>query len=240
MTHPLVTSGRTTVDLAHLLAEINYNRNTGKVRRNITKARLLTAQEMSDVIVEAEDRAGRREAQALARRDREQQRAGDTGQAATSSTLSGGSRPSRRRPVSLGATATSSGLSIAGPSSLSCASHGPRLPASSTSPLLSLPAEEHRHLPPSPASQPAETRPSSSSSSAGPTTSTGHTPEEMEQTVWDCGQCREPDPPESSEGLVSWGQCDSCHTWYHTMCVGWDEELDDEEDYFKYYLCPDF
>ena len=113
ITHPLVTSGRIPVDLAHLLSEINYNRNTGKVRRNITKARLLTAQEMSDVIEEAEDRAARREAQALAR---EQQRAGP---AATSSTLSGGSRPSRKRPVSLGApSASSSGHSIAGPSAL--------------------------------------------------------------------------------------------------------------------------
>ncbi|XP_068567903.1 uncharacterized protein [Cebidichthys violaceus] len=196
--HPLVISGRITVDLAHLLAEINYNRNTGKVRRNNTKARLLTAQEMSDVIVEAEDRAARREAQVLARRDREQQRAGDTGPAATSSTLSAGSRPSRRRPVSLGAaSATSSGLSITGPSSCSapsCASHGPRLPVSRTTSPPSLPAEGHHHLPPSPEpstsaaghglygsqtpsspshpSQPAQTRPSSSSSSAGPTTST--------------------------------------------------------------------
>ncbi|XP_062320551.1 transcription initiation factor TFIID subunit 3-like [Osmerus eperlanus] len=239
LTHPLVTSGRISVDLAHLLTEIKYN--TGKVRRNVTKARLLTAQEMSDVIEEAEDRAARREAQALAREDREQQRAKDTGSAATSPTLSGGSRPSRRRKVSLGATsAFSSGLSIAGPSTHSapyCASHRPWLPASTTS-LQSLPAEEQDHLPPSTASKPADAGPSSSNSSAGPTTSTGHTPEDMETTVWECGRCREPDPPESAEGLVSWVQCDRCHTWYHAMCVGWDEELDDEED-FKCYLCPE-
>ncbi|XP_051277211.1 uncharacterized protein LOC127375248 [Dicentrarchus labrax] len=86
-THPLVTSGKITVDLAHLLTEVHYN--TGKVRRNTTKARLLTAQEMSDAIEEA-DRAARREAQALAR---EQQQAKNNGPTATSSTLPGGSRP---------------------------------------------------------------------------------------------------------------------------------------------------
>ncbi|XP_046894184.1 synapsin-like [Hypomesus transpacificus] len=173
LTHPLVTLGRISVDLANLLTEIKYN--TGKVRRNVTKARLLTAQEMSDVIEEAEDRAARREAQALARADSEQQRAKDRCSAATSSTLSGGSRPSRRRQVSLGVpSASSSGLSIAGPSTHSapsCASHGPWLPASTTS-LQSLPAEEHGHLPPPAASKPADAGPSSSSSSAGPTTST--------------------------------------------------------------------
>ncbi|XP_037640141.1 transcription factor 19-like [Sebastes umbrosus] len=52
--------------------------------------------------------------------------------------------------------------------------------------------------------------------------------------------CREPDPPGSSEVLVSWVQCDNCHTWFHTMCVDWDEELDDDDyDYFKCNLCPD-
>ncbi|XP_071381368.1 uncharacterized protein [Centroberyx affinis] len=156
LTHPLVASGQITADLAHLLAEINYARNTGKVRRNTTKARILTAQEMSDAIEEAEDRAARREAQALARRDREQQRAEDTSPAATSSTLPGGSRPSRR--TSLGAApATSSGLPIVGPSTPlapSCASHGPRLPAPSGTPSpTSLPAQEHQHHPPSPAGQ---------------------------------------------------------------------------------------
>ncbi|KAF1371424.1 hypothetical protein PFLUV_G00278470 [Perca fluviatilis] len=80
-----------------LLAEINYNKSTGKVRRNVTKARILTAQEMSDTIEEVEDRAARQEAQALARRDREQQRARDTSPAATSSTLPSGSRPSHRK-----------------------------------------------------------------------------------------------------------------------------------------------
>ncbi|XP_034416758.1 uncharacterized protein LOC117750024 [Cyclopterus lumpus] len=115
-------------------------------------------------------------------------------------------------------------------------SAGPCLPFIPTSPFPSLPAEEHCHLLPSPepstsaagcdqrpsspshSFQPAETRPSSSSSSsAGPTTSTGHTPEDMD-TVWECGRCKEPDPPESSEGLVSWVQGDRCHTWYHTTC----------------------
>ncbi|XP_026155580.1 merozoite surface protein CMZ-8-like [Mastacembelus armatus] len=57
LTHPLVASGRISADLAHLLAEINYARNTGRVRRNTSKARVLTAQEMSGVIEEAEDRA---------------------------------------------------------------------------------------------------------------------------------------------------------------------------------------
>ncbi|XP_046904754.1 putative protein TPRXL [Hypomesus transpacificus] len=187
LTHPLVTSGRISVDLAHLLTEIKYK--TGKVRRNVTKTRLLTAQEMSDVIEEAEDRAAMREAQALARPDSEQQRVKDRCSAATSSTLSGGSRPCRRRQVSLGAPSTSSsGLSMAGPSTHSapsCASHGPWLPASTTS--QSLPAEEHGHLPPSTASKPADAGPSSSSSSAGPTTSTGHTPEDNSLGVWPAG-----------------------------------------------------
>ncbi|XP_074487588.1 uncharacterized protein LOC141765488 [Sebastes fasciatus] len=223
----------------------------------------------SDVIEEAEDRAARREAQALARR--QQQRAEATSPAATSSTLPGGSRPSPRRTVPLGAApATNSSLSTAGPSAPSapsCASHGPRLPATTNTPA-SLPAEGHFHLPPSPGQQvsvpststaaglrgsQAPSSPfhysqdrtttlssSSSSSPAGPTTSTGHTTEEMEETVWWCGRCRVPDPPESSEGLVSWVQCDNCHTWFHTMCVGWDEELDDDDDdYFKCNLCPD-
>ncbi|XP_051247259.1 uncharacterized protein LOC127358307 [Dicentrarchus labrax] len=133
-THPLVTSGRISVDLAHLLPEVRYN--TGKVRRNTTKARILTAQEMSDAIEEAEDRAARRDAQAPAR---EQRRAENNGPTATSSTLPGGSRPSRRRTASPGAaSASSSSLSIAGPSTRSApssASHGHRLPApSGTSP----------------------------------------------------------------------------------------------------------
>ena len=140
-----------------LLAEINYNKSTGKVRRNVTKARILTAQEMSDTIEEVEDRAARQEAQALVRRDREQQRARDTSPAATSSTLPSGSRPSRRRTWPLGAApATSSGISIAGPSAPSapsCASHGPQLPATSGRPSgTSLPAEGHHH-PPSPGQQ---------------------------------------------------------------------------------------
>ncbi|KAK9539465.1 hypothetical protein VZT92_004571 [Zoarces viviparus] len=75
ITHPLVTSGQITVDLAHLLAEINY-------------------------IVE--DRDARQEAQALARRDREQQRAGDTGPAATFSTLSGAPPKPQKTSVPLG------------------------------------------------------------------------------------------------------------------------------------------
>ena len=126
------------------------------ILRNTTKARILTAQEMSDVIEEAEDRGARRAAQALARR--EQQRAEHTSPAATSSTLPGGSRPSRRRTLPLGAApATSSGLSTAGPSAPSapsCASHGPRLPATTNTPSpASLPAEGHHHLPPSPGQQ---------------------------------------------------------------------------------------
>ncbi|XP_078145703.1 uncharacterized protein LOC144542555 [Centroberyx gerrardi] len=252
LTHPPVASGQITADLAHLLAEINFARNTGKVRRNTTKARILTAQETSDAIEEAEDRAARREAQALARRDREQQRAEDTSPAATSSTLPGGSRPSRR--MSLGAApATSSGLPIAGPSTPlapSCASHGPRLPAPSGTPSpTSLSAQDHQHHPPSSGGQADEpstsgcglrgsrissspsqtsnqacvTLSSSSSSSAGPTTSAGHTAgkRRQEPTVWRCGRCRKPDPPESSEGLVSWVQCDNCHKWFHIICGSW-------------------
>lgn len=136
---------------------INYAKSTGKVRRNITKARILTAQEMSDTIEEVEDHATRREAQALARRDQEQQRARDTGPAATSSTLPSGSRHSRRRTWPLrAAPATSSGMSIACPSAHSapsCTSHGPQLPATSGRPSqMSLPAEGHHH-PPSPGQQ---------------------------------------------------------------------------------------
>jgi len=44
ITHPLVTSGWISIDLAHLLAKINYNH---KVRRNITNARVLTAHRRS-------------------------------------------------------------------------------------------------------------------------------------------------------------------------------------------------
>ncbi|XP_028430494.1 uncharacterized protein LOC114553485 [Perca flavescens] len=261
LTHPLVTSGRITVDLAHLLAEINYNKSTGKVRRNITKARILTAQEMSDTIEEVEDRAARQEAQALARRDREQQRARDTSPAATSSTLPSGSRPSRRRTWPLGAApATSSGISIAGPSAPSapsCASHGSQLPATSGRPSrTSLPAEGHHH-PPSPepstsgaglgrrgstSSSPSHSKRTSSSSSlsVGPTTSTGHTAAKrrLEPTVWRCGRCREPEPPEAPEGLVSWVQCDNCHKWFHTTCVSWEEdELNNNE--FWCFWCSD-
>lgn len=115
----------------------------------------MTAQEMSDVFVEAEDRAARREAQALVRRDREQQRALDGSSAITSSTLSAGFRPSRRGPFSLvAASAAGSRHSIAGPSSRvapSSASQGQQLPASSSTALQrSLPAEGHLPLPPSP------------------------------------------------------------------------------------------
>ncbi|XP_044029287.1 uncharacterized protein LOC122865225 isoform X2 [Siniperca chuatsi] len=87
-----------------LLPKINYARNTGKVKRNSTKARLLTAQEMSDVILTHP----RWKAQALARRDREQQGAKDTSLAATSSILPNSSRPSRRRRVPLGAASATS------------------------------------------------------------------------------------------------------------------------------------
>ncbi|XP_034392309.1 uncharacterized protein LOC117733072 [Cyclopterus lumpus] len=194
---------------------------------------------MSDVIEEAEDRALRREAQALVRKAREQQRAENTGPAATSSTPSGGSGPSCRRPVSLGATsATSSGLSIPHPAP------SPLVPPTVPGCLL-------RDTPPSPVSWSAHTYfafgfthksecsmyfsiviikydyyfrafnigigtwpPKTFLSLSlvpncreliiqllvcGPTTSTGHTPEDME-TVWECGRCREADPPESSEG----------------------------------------
>ena len=47
---------------------------------------------------------------------------------------------------------------------------------------------------------------------------------------------QEPEPPESSEGLVSWVQCDN--TWFHIVCAGWDEELDEDDD-FKCNVCPD-
>ncbi|XP_032390430.1 uncharacterized serine-rich protein C215.13 [Etheostoma spectabile] len=254
LSHPLVTSGRITVDLAHLLAEINYTRRTGKVRRNTTKARILTAQEMSDTIEEVEDRAARREAQALARRDREQQRARDTSPAATSSTLPSGSRPSRRRAQPLGAApAASSGISIAGPSAPSapsCASHGPRLPATSGRPSrTSLPAEGHH--PPSPepstsrvqgssSSSPSHSGRTSSSSSVGPTTSTGHTAAKrrLEPTVWRCGRCRQPDPPAPSEELVSWVQCDNCHKWFHTTCGSWEEDELTNDDFWCFW-CSD-
>ncbi|KAK2880502.1 hypothetical protein Q8A73_023200 [Channa argus] len=39
----------------------------------------------------------------------------------------------------------------------------------------------------------------------------------------------QPDPPESSEGLVSWVQCDNCSQWFHTICVG-SEEQEEEKD----------
>lgn len=107
-THPLVASGQISADLAHLLVEVNFARTTGKVRRNISKARVLTAQEMTEVIEEAEDRAARREAQALARRDQEQQLAEDIGLANTSFAPPSGSHPSRRRGMSPGASSASS------------------------------------------------------------------------------------------------------------------------------------
>uniref|UniRef100_UPI003AACBCED uncharacterized protein n=1 Tax=Centroberyx gerrardi TaxID=166262 RepID=UPI003AACBCED len=136
--------------------------------------------------------------------------------------------PSRRMSLRA-APATSSGLPIAGPSTPlapSCASHGPRLPAPSGTPSpTSLPVQDHQHHPPSPggqadaSNQASVTLSSSSSSSAGSTTSTGHTAgkRRQEPTVWRCGRCRKPDPLESSEGLVSWVQCDNCHKWFHTI-----------------------
>uniref|UniRef100_A0AAV2M3R2 Uncharacterized protein n=1 Tax=Knipowitschia caucasica TaxID=637954 RepID=A0AAV2M3R2_KNICA len=75
LAHPLVVSGRIPPDLADLLMEVKFHRSQGRLRRNISKARILTAEDMATTIEEAEDRAARREAQALARRDREQQRA---------------------------------------------------------------------------------------------------------------------------------------------------------------------
>lgn len=88
LTHPLVASGQVTADLAHLLAKINFTSNTRKNRRNTTKARILTAQEMSDAIEEEYHHAARREAQALAKRNTEQQWAKDTSPAATSLRMS--------------------------------------------------------------------------------------------------------------------------------------------------------
>ncbi|XP_051282727.1 uncharacterized protein LOC127378127 [Dicentrarchus labrax] len=204
---------------------------------------------MSDAIEEAEDRAARREAQALAR---EQRRAENNGPTATSSTLPGGSRPSHRTASHGAASASCSGLSIAGPSTRSApssASHGHQLPAPSGTSPPSLPAPgwlldepstsafglRGSRLSSSPSQscrQTAAPLSSSSQPSAGPTASTGHT--NMEDL---CGQCREPDPPGvCSEGLVPWVQCNKCAKWFHTICVGW-EELDKDE--FWCFWCLD-
>lgn len=96
---------------------------------------------------------------------------------------------------------------------------------------------------------------SSSSLTAGPTTPTGSVIHmdclcmprvgdtagkiRQEPTVWRCGQCRKPDPPESSDGLVSRVQCDNCHKWFHTISVGWEEELDNKDHDFWCYWCLD-
>ncbi|XP_071760830.2 uncharacterized protein LOC139915943 [Centroberyx gerrardi] len=153
LSHPLVTAGRISADLAHLLTEVNFTRNTGKIRRNITKARLLTAQEMADVIEEVEDHAARLEARALARADRERQNEDIGSSTASSCTPHGGSLPSRRRRVSLGAVPASSGPSIAGPSAPSgpsSRSHGPQMPASNRHPHTHLPENHHPPTSPSP------------------------------------------------------------------------------------------
>ncbi|XP_044040868.1 uncharacterized protein LOC122870616 [Siniperca chuatsi] len=127
LTHPLVTSGRITADLAHLRARINYARNTGKGRRNTTKARLQRHLQLStNKISGCRPSSGqKRQRAAVGRRHQHS------------------SHFSPRRRVPLGAAPATS-LSIAAPSACSdpsCASHSHWLPAPSSIPSpASLPA----------------------------------------------------------------------------------------------------
>ncbi|KAM4620718.1 uncharacterized protein ACJ7VT_007344 [Polymixia lowei] len=255
LSHPIVAE-RITPDQAHPLAEINFTRNSRKVRRNTTKARLLTAQEMNYNL--EEHLAAYPETKAPARLGGEKKRAKGVSSSATSQTRRSGSCPSRRRRVFLGAApTTSSDPSINSPSAplvpstpflpgynphsgtqlpVNRAEHHP--PTASPSPL---PTVDEPTVPPSsclqtsqaPSSHSQACCPPESSSvlpgfSVAPSTPTGHTAPKRQRTekIWRCGRCKQPDPPQESEGLATWVQCDNCHKLFHDTCV----ELEKEQD----------
>ncbi|XP_068581146.1 uncharacterized protein [Cebidichthys violaceus] len=243
LTHPLVASGRITVDLARVLSKTNQTCEIRKLRRS---AYVLTAQEVSEVIKKVEDGAARAEGRSVTRPGEE-----DPDPAVSSSTVPGGSRLRRTRRLPPGAH-PDTGSGAAGPSALfvpPCASHSASIGPSSTPSNMSWSSDDRHHkaveasnlwqtssmplAPPSAGS-------SSSSSTAEPTASTGHVAakkKKCERQILRCGRCRQPHPPQDPEGLVLWVQCDNCHKMFHTTCVSSEMDVDDDE--FWCFWCLD-
>uniref|UniRef100_A0AAV2LUA7 Zinc finger PHD-type domain-containing protein n=1 Tax=Knipowitschia caucasica TaxID=637954 RepID=A0AAV2LUA7_KNICA len=171
---------------------------------------------MATTIEEAEDRAARREAQALARRDREQQRAEEIQLEATSA-IAGDSQPSRIS-ANPGCSSASSGHSTTGLSAPPIpfqTSHGLQLPDSPRIPTRSPPAAPAQHIRGlQSSSSPSSTRPMASVAPPAKRAKKG------------CGMCRKVDPPGQGK-TVPWVQCDTCHSWFHWVCVSWEEGLGD-------------
>ena len=48
-----------------------------------------------------------------------------------------------------------------------------------------------------------------------------------------CNHCRRQDPPNVTEEEVNWVDCDKCSLWFHSVCVG----LEDEQSHYVCHKC---
>ncbi|XP_026179816.1 uncharacterized protein LOC113140229 [Mastacembelus armatus] len=210
-THPLVASGQIPADLIQVLTKTYQTCNTSKVRRN---ARVLISQKKSDVIMKGEDCVSEIETQTQLRKNGVHQNRIETS-GATSSTLPDSSCPSSNR-----------GQPLWDPIATASASHSPSAEEASS-------LYQNSFIPTAPLSS------GSSSTTAGPTTSTDHIAAKRTKMmrILRCGRCRQSYPPCDPEGLVLWVQCNNCHKLFHTICVSSEMDLDEEE--FWCFWCLD-
>uniref|UniRef100_A0AAV2LVG0 HTH CENPB-type domain-containing protein n=1 Tax=Knipowitschia caucasica TaxID=637954 RepID=A0AAV2LVG0_KNICA len=152
------------------------------------------------------------------------------------SAIAGDSQPSRIS-ANPGCSSASSGHSTTGLSAPPIpfqTSHGLQLPDSPRIPTRSLPAAPAQHIrEPSTSRGPLGPRKlitamhclqsSSSPSSTRPMASVAPPAKRAKKG---CGMCRKVDPPGQGK-TVPWVQCDTCHSWFHWVCVSWEEGLGD-------------
>lgn len=55
-----------------------------------------------------------------------------------------------------------------------------------------------------------------------------------------CCACGEADPPEDDDMVVSWVICEACERWFHSSCIGWHEEEEEEDGQFFCDQCHEF
>ncbi|XP_035285339.1 uncharacterized protein LOC118233646 isoform X2 [Anguilla anguilla] len=54
-----------------------------------------------------------------------------------------------------------------------------------------------------------------------------------------CCGCGKAEPPGEDGMVVSWVACKSCERWFHSKCVGWHEEEEEQDKKFLCFCCPE-